>query len=95
MVECKNYSADPKNPELDQLSGRFGVNRGKLGILVFRTAKNYELMVTRCKDAAADGRGFILPLSDIQIADYLALIRDGHREAIDGRLEQILRRLIT
>ena len=60
MVECKNYSKDPANPELDQLSGRFSINRGKLGLLVYRTVSDYERLLMRCRDTAADGRGFIL-----------------------------------
>ena len=27
MIECKNYNQDLANPELDQISGRFGVRR--------------------------------------------------------------------
>jgi hypothetical protein len=95
MVECKNYSADPRNPELDQLGGRFSVNRGRLGLLVFRTANDYNLILRRCRDTAADGRGFVLPLSDSEIIECLALISEDRREAIDERLEQILRSLIV
>jgi hypothetical protein len=95
MVECKNYSADPKNPELDQLSSRFGPNRGRLGVLVFRRAEDYDLMLARCKDTARDDRGFVLPLSDAEIVEYLALVRDGRRSEIDERLERILRALIS
>jgi hypothetical protein len=64
FIECKNYSADPGNPELDQLSGRFSSNRGRFGILVCRSIKDKELFQQRCKDTANDGRGFIVALDD-------------------------------
>ena len=36
MVECKNYSRDISNPEIDQLSGRFSPKRGQFGIAACR-----------------------------------------------------------
>lgn len=63
-VECKNYTSDIANPELDQLSGRFSRNRGNVGILVCRQIKNKALFRGRCLDTANDGRGFILALDD-------------------------------
>jgi hypothetical protein len=95
MVECKNYSKDPANPEIDQLSGRFSVNRGRLGLLIYRDVKNYDLLVSRCRDTAQDGRGFMLPLGDAQIIEYLDLIARGGRLAVDQRLEALLARLIN
>lgn len=95
MVECKNYAKDPENPELDQISGRFSVNRGKLGLIVYRTAANYDLLVRRCRDTAADGRGFVLPLGDEQILEFLSLIEANSRPAIEQRLETLLVRLIS
>ena len=40
MVECKNYSRDLKNPELEQLSGRFSPRRGQVGIAACRTIED-------------------------------------------------------
>jgi hypothetical protein len=95
MVECKNYSKDPKNPELDQLAGRFGINRGQLGILLYRTVDDYDRLCARCRDTVHDGRGFMLPLGDNQIIDFLQMIGDGRRADIDARLQSIFLRLIS
>ena len=94
MVECKNYSKDPANPEFDQLAGRFGVNRGQLGMLLYRTVDNYDRLVTRCRDTAQDGRGFMIALGDEQVIEYLNLIAEGQRDAIDARLQAIFNLLI-
>lgn len=72
FVECKNYSSDPRNPEIDQLSGRFSDNRGKVGILLCRTIDDKELFIARCRDTADDGRGFIIPLDDADLAELVA-----------------------
>jgi hypothetical protein len=95
MVECKNYAEDPANPEIDQLAGRFSINRGRLGLLLFRGASNYDLLFMRCHDVASNGNGFILPLGDVQICDLLDLIASGNRSAIDRRLEEFLARLVA
>lgn len=95
MVECKNYSKDPENPEIDQLSSRFAVNRGRVGLLLYRTADKYDRLVKRCKDTAVDGRGVIIPLGDEQLIQFLELIADGRRSAIDRELESILSKLIS
>jgi hypothetical protein len=64
FIECKNYASDPANPELDQLSGRFSVDRGRFGILVCRSLDDRHLIDQRCKDTANDGRGFIIAFDD-------------------------------
>jgi hypothetical protein len=73
FVECKNYSKDVANPELDQLSGRFGPSRGKFGILICRSVMNEKLLIERCVDTAKDDRGYVVHLTD---ADLKTLVTD-------------------
>lgn len=72
FVECKNYGREIGNPELDQLSGRFSPNRGKVGLLVCRSLDNPDLMLERCRDTAVDDRGFVLVLDDNRLAELVA-----------------------
>ncbi|WP_371407110.1 hypothetical protein OHA10_16590 [Kribbella sp. NBC_00662] len=78
-VECKNYTGDPGNPELDQLSGRFSMQRGNVGILAVRSFVNKNLFLQRCRDTAKDGRGFIIPLDDSDLNE-LAEFSAAHQE---------------
>jgi hypothetical protein len=95
MVECKNYSKDPANPELDQLAGRFSINRGQLGMLLYRSVEDYGRLCARCRDAAQDGRGFMLALGDEQVTEFLELIADGQRAVIDARLQAMFNGLVA
>lgn len=95
MVECKNYTKDPANPELDQISGRFSTNRGKFGFLLYRRTDNYERLIARCKDTAGDNRGFVIPLGDEQIIIIIGLIAEGKRKQIDSFLDSLFKKLIS
>ncbi|MBN8861532.1 MAG: hypothetical protein J0H29_24330 [Sphingobacteriales bacterium] len=90
FIECKNYSSDPANPELDQLSGRFSVNRGRVGFLVCRTFADRNLFIERCRDTYKDGRGLIVPLCDQDIINML----DNHNEYNDAFIDKYLSDLI-
>jgi len=90
-VECKNYSHDPANPELDQMIGRLSRDRGRLGIIVCRELQNKELFWRRCRDTAKDGNGFILVLDDLDLRELVdaASVGDAKFEHVSmaARLE--------
>jgi hypothetical protein len=95
FVECKNYGREIGNPELDQLSGRFSPNRGKVGLLICRSLADADLMVERCRDTAADDRGFALVLDDVRLAQ-LVDARRAHPARIDfDLLRQMFMQLIA
>ena len=84
FVECKNYTNEVANPEVDQLAGRFSPRRGKVGLLVIRDCENQELLDKRCRDTAQDDRGFMISLTD---QDVIQLITD-YRKASPFNLER-------
>ncbi len=93
FIECKNYSSDPINPELDQLSGRFSVNRGRVGFLLCRTFNNRQLFVQRCRDTYKDGRGLIIPLVDQDLINLLDNHNEYNRTFIDKYLSDLIREI--
>jgi hypothetical protein len=82
FVECKNYGGKVSNPELDQLSGRFGKSRGEVGILVCRHFDDKAKFALRCRDTAKDGRGFVIALDDADLG-VLVEARKAHQEVAD------------
>lgn len=77
FVECKNYSSDPSNAAVDQLAGRFSPSRGLFGLLVSRDVRDKPRLIQRCRDTANDGRGFIIPLDDTDLAELVESVRRG------------------
>jgi hypothetical protein len=95
MVECKNYSKEMANQELDQLAGRFSDTRGRLGLLIGRNFDNRDRFVPRCRDTAQANNGFIVALVDQDIVRFLSLIRENQRTLIDRELERRFGELIN
>ncbi|MDC7715595.1 hypothetical protein PQU96_15880 [Vogesella sp. LYT5W] len=91
--ECKNYSSDPKNPELDQLAGRFSPNRGWVGFILARKCTNKSLFEKRCKDTFLDGRGLIIPLYDEDIFSLLDMASTEDYMSINSMLDDIYRKI--
>jgi len=94
-VECKNYSEDPANPELDQLLGRLSRKRGYFGILLCREIRNNELMLKRLQDVVNNNSDrLILVLEDSDVVSLLKLKGEGKRgeisEYLDRKLQPIL-----
>jgi hypothetical protein len=76
FVECKNYSTDVGNPELDQLAGRFAPSRGQVGLLISRKIENRALVARSCRDTANDHRGFIITLDDDDIKALVDAVKN-------------------
>ncbi len=94
-VECKNYTKDVKNPELDQLLGRFDHNRGRFGMLFFRKADDMNKLISRCKDAAGQSLGVALPIDDDFIIKCLEYVEANERRKIDAHLEALFQNVIS
>lgn len=94
MIECKNYQSDPGNPELDQLSGRFSINRGKFGLLICRNFTDKDLFIKRCKDTATDGRGYILPLDDNDLIRMIEYKIENKEKYINDILEYYYKMIV-
>lgn len=94
FVECKNYASDVGNPELDQLSGRFSPSRGQVGLLVSREFSDKDKFMTRCRDTAQDGRGFIVPLDDGDLSTLVETRKTDDRSLQFAYLKDLFDRLI-
>ncbi len=76
-VECKNYSRELANPELDQMIGRFDPNSGKFGLIICRALEDEGLFLKRCHDSYKSQHGIIIPLTDVDILYLLGEVGKG------------------
>lgn len=86
VVECKNYSTDIANNEVDQLLARFSDRRGRFGLLTCRKVDDEPLLNSRLRDAARDGQGYILVLTDSDIVEMLT----SKASLDEGKIERLL-----
>lgn len=73
IFECKNYSTDLKNPEFDQMLGRFGDHLGDFGIIICRKIKDKEAALLRCQNIYNKKRKFVMLLDDMDILELIRL----------------------
>ncbi|MBM9913967.1 MULTISPECIES: hypothetical protein [Stenotrophomonas] len=94
FVEFKNYTEDVKNPELDQLSGRFSKSGGQVGILICRAVSDRKKIDAMCRDAAKDGRGYMIVLDDADLETLVksttAMHYDASRTILNDRFDQLV-----
>jgi hypothetical protein len=93
VIECKNYSNDVANAELDQLAGRFSIHRGRLGFILSRSFENKKIFVKRCIDTYKDDRGIIIPFDDNIILEMLNRIIQGKRGEIEVILDNLIKEI--
>lgn len=90
VFECKNYVTEIANPEIDQIAGRFSTNRGQFGMICCRQFQDRQLFISRCRDTFQDGRGLIIPVDDATIIEWLNLISEDRRDAIDDMITMLV-----
>jgi hypothetical protein len=93
--KCKNYGREVGNPELDQLAGRFSLNRGKAGFLCCRSFADRATFIRRCRDTIKDDRGLIIPLDDETVLGLLKLIEKGERSALDKARSDLIAEVLV
>lgn len=76
FIECKNYSKDLGNPEVDQMLGRFSKSRGEFGIIICRSIENRERATVRCRSLAQGQLKYIIILDDL---DMSQLVREASK----------------
>lgn len=92
MIEVKNISGDPTNPELDQLNGRLNQNRGHFGILICRNVNDKNAIISRCKTYLPNNH--ILALSDNDIFELLEYTREKADNDINDFMDKKLREIL-
>ncbi len=94
FVECKNYTGDIRNPELDQMVGRLGPNKGKFGIIICRSLVDENSFLKRCHDSFVDNHGLIIPLTDKDIIAILMKKKEGVLHYEEELLTEKTRKII-
>lgn len=95
MIECKNYTHELENPELDQMIGRFDPRRGRFGIITCRNVSNKKTILARCQDAFKSQQGAIVVLTDEDILDALSAGPLGRESRLNEIIQSKIRDLLA
>jgi len=82
FFECKNYTDDIKNPEYDQMAGRFNNRESSVGYIVCRDIEDKEKSLKTRKDYLLTQKGYIFVLTDEDIITLLNATYDQSRDTI-------------
>jgi hypothetical protein len=93
VIECKNYQYELGNPEFDQLGSRLGKKLGKVGILAYRSCRNAEAVIERCRIFWDNEEKIIIPLSDKDFTTLLKLRLESKDDEIETFLDRLLFRI--
>jgi hypothetical protein len=95
IVECKNYSEDLGNNEIDQLLGRFDENRGRFGIITCRSIDDPKALMNRCRDASSRSQGYIIALTDDDLTAMLVAKSRLEEDQVEAMLHRKYRELLA
>lgn len=95
VVECKNYSDDIANTEVDQLLGRFDENIGKFGVITCRSVDKPDVLAKRLRDAAARSQGYVICLTDADLKEMLIAKSQLRDETVERAMYAKFRDLIS
>lgn len=95
MMECKNYSEDISNPEVDQLIGRFDPRRGRFGIIFCRNIIDKNRTIDRCIDAFKSAQGAIIVITDADIIEMLEADMLHRERKVQQILQNQMRKLLA
>lgn len=93
-VECKNYTEDLGNAEIDQMIGRFSRKRGRFGIIVCRDIQDRDLLLRRLKDIVNNSDNAVVVLEDTDLINLLTLKAKGDEKGVSESLEDKLRSVL-
>ena len=95
FIECKNYSEDIRNPELQQIETRLNGALGMFGMIVCRKIDNNDELLAKLKDIFHRQRKHIIILNDLDIQKIIQLKIDDQEPQIDDFLEEKLLQVIS
>ncbi|MCQ6546506.1 hypothetical protein [Bacillus wiedmannii] len=83
-----------KNPEFDQLIGRFNKSYSEFGIITCRSIVDEEKNIARCKDIRTSGKGHVLTLCDADIIELLKSRDEKKYEDISDYMRALYDKII-
>jgi len=86
LFECKNYTSDLKNPEYDQMVGRFNNRTSTIGYIVCRSIEDQKKAIETSRDFLINGRGYIFVLTDSDIIKLLNAVAAENKDIIIDEL---------
>ena len=95
MVECKNYTEDLANNEIDQMIGRFDLRRGRFGIIACRAIADADRLVERCRDMFRAQQGATIVFIDADFVQLLAVHDIERGAAVDAMCRAKFRALMA